>query len=62
MPKVEPTDAVATLARHTTCTSEGEKEDNPRWYRQAEGLLRKHAKDLSAIRYEKQKHKTRFTS
>ena len=43
-------------------TSEGEKEDNPRWYRQAEGLLRKHSKDLSrkkkgSNRRKKQQHK-----
>ena len=64
MPKVEPTDAVAVDVgtTHYLTTSEGEKEDNPRWYRQAEGLLRKHAKDLSrkkrgSHRYEKQKHK-----
>ncbi|MDE0399329.1 MAG: transposase, partial [Candidatus Poribacteria bacterium] len=43
-------------------TSEGEKEDNPRWYRQAEGLLRKHSKDLSrkkkgSHRRKKQQHK-----
>ena len=48
-PKVEPTDAIAIDVGTTDylTTSEGEKEDNPRWYRQAEGLLRKHAKDLS---------------
>ena len=47
--KVEPTDAIAidVGTTHYLTTSEGEKEDNPRWYRQAEGLLRKHAKDLS---------------
>ena len=48
-PKVEPTDAIAvdmgTL--HYLTTSEGEREDNPRWYRQAEGLLRKHSKTQS---------------
>ena len=48
-PKVEPTDAVAVDVgtTHYLTTSEGEKEENPRWYRQAEGLLRKHSKDLS---------------
>ncbi len=48
-PKVEPTAAVAVDVgtTHYLTTSEGEKEDNPRWYRQAEGLLRKHSKDLS---------------
>ena len=48
-PKVEPTDAIAVDmgTTHYLTTSEGEKEGNPRWYRQAEGLLRKHSKDLS---------------
>ncbi len=63
-PKAEPADAVAvdmgTL--HYLTTSEGEKESNPRWYRQAEGLLRKHSKDLSrkkkgSHRWQKQQHK-----
>ena len=47
--KVEPTDAIAidVGTTHYLTTSEGEKEDNPRWYRKAEGLLRKHAKDFS---------------
>ena len=47
--KVGPTDAIGVDVgtAHYLTTSEGEKEDNPRWYRQAEGLLRKHAKDLS---------------
>ena len=48
-PKVEPTDAIAvdmgTL--HYLTTSEGEKEDNPRWYRHAEGLLRKHNQTMA---------------
>ena len=41
-PKVEPTDAIAVDVgtTHYLTTSEGDKEDNPRWYRQAEGLLR----------------------
>ncbi|MDE0019326.1 MAG: RNA-guided endonuclease TnpB family protein [Candidatus Poribacteria bacterium] len=63
-PKVEPTDAVAVDVgtTHYLTTSEGEKEDNPRWYRQAEGLLRKHSKDLSrkqkgSHRRKKQQHK-----
>ena len=48
-PKVEPTDAIAVDVgtTHYLTTSEGEKEGNPRYYRQAEGLLRKHSKDLS---------------
>ena len=48
-PKVEPIAAVAVDVgtTHYLTTSEGEKEDNPRWYRQAEGLTRKHSKDLS---------------
>ncbi|RKU21959.1 transposase [Candidatus Poribacteria bacterium] len=64
MPKVEPTDAVAVDVgtTHYLTTSEGEKEENPRWYRQAEGLLRKHSKDLSrkkkgSNRRKKQQHK-----
>jgi len=63
-PKVEPTDAVAidVGTTHYLTTSEGEKEENPRWYRQAEGLLRKHSKDLSrkkkgSQRWQKQHHK-----
>ena len=63
-PKVEPTDAIAVDmgTTHYLTTSEGEKEDNPRWYREAEGLLRKHAKDLSrkkkgSSRSKKQQHK-----
>ena len=63
-PKVEPTDAIAVDVgtTHYLTTSEGEKEDNPRWYRQAEGLLRKHSKDLSrkklgSNRRKKQQHK-----
>ena len=48
-PKVEATEAIAVDmgTTHYLTTSEGEKEDNPRWYRQAEGLTRKHSKDLS---------------
>ena len=47
--KVEPTDAIAVDmgTTHYLTTCEGEKIDNPRWYRQSEGLLRKHSKDLS---------------
>ena len=63
-PKVEPTDAIAVDVgtTHYLTTSEGEKENNPRWYRQAEGLLRKHSKDLSrkklgSNRRKKQQHK-----
>ena len=63
-PKVEPADAVAVDVgtTHYLTTSEGEKEDNPRWYRQAEGLLRKHSKDFSrkkkgSHRWKKQQHK-----
>ncbi|MDE0018623.1 MAG: transposase [Candidatus Poribacteria bacterium] len=63
-PKVEPTQAIAVDmgTTHYLTTSEGEKEDNPRWYRQAEGLTRKHSKDLSrkklgSHRRKKQQHK-----
>ncbi len=63
-PKIEPTDAIAidVGTTHYLTTSEGEKEDNPRYYRQAEGLLRKHSKDLSrkkkgSHRWQKQQHK-----
>ena len=63
-PKVEPTAAVAVDVgtTHYLTTSEGETEDNPRWYRQAEGLTRKHSKDLSrkkkgSHRRKKQQHK-----
>ena len=63
-PKVEPTDAIAVDmgTTHYLTTSEGEKEDNPRWYRQVEGLTRKHSKDLSrkklgSNRRKKQQHK-----
>ena len=63
-PKVEPTDAIAidVGTTHYLTTSEGEKVDNPRWYRQTEALTRKHAKDLSrkkkgSNRRKKQQHK-----
>ena len=63
-PKVEPTDAIAVDVgtTHYLTTSAGEKEDNPRWYRQAEGVLRKHSKDFSrkkkgSQRWQKQQHK-----
>ena len=63
-PKVRPTTALAVDmgTTHYLTTSEGEKEDNPRWYRQAEGLLRKHSRDLSrkekgSNRRKKQQHK-----
>ena len=62
-PKVEPTDAIAIDVGTTDylTTSEGEKEENPRYYRQAEGLLRKHSKDFSrkkkgSHRWQKQQH------
>ena len=47
--KVEPTDAIAVDmgTAHYLTTSEGEKVENPRWYRKAEGLLRKHQKTQS---------------
>ena len=47
--KVEPTAAIAVDmgTAHYLTTSEGEKVDNPRWYRKAEGLLRKHQKTQS---------------
>ena len=63
-PKVEPTDAIGVDVgtTHYLTTSEGEKEENPRWYRQAEGLLRKHSKALSrkkkgSHRWQKQQQK-----
>ena len=63
-PKVESTAATAVDVgtTHYLTTSEGETEDNPRWYRQAEDLLRKHSKDLSrkklgSNRRKKQQHK-----
>ena len=48
-PKVEPTAAIAVDVgtTHYLTTSEGEKEENPRWYRQAEGLLRKHNQTMA---------------
>ena len=48
-PKVEPTDAIAVDmgTMHYLTTSDGEKVDNPRWYRKAEGLLHKHSKTQS---------------
>ncbi|MDE0397130.1 MAG: transposase [Candidatus Poribacteria bacterium] len=48
-PKVEPTHAIAVDmgTTHYLTTSEGEKEDNPRWYRQAEGLLHKHNQTMA---------------
>ena len=62
--KVEPTDAIGVDmgTTHYLTTSEGETIGNPRWYRKAEGLLRKHAKDLSrkkrgSNRYKKQQDK-----
>ena len=48
-PKVEPTDAIAVDVgtTHYLTTSEGKKENNPRWYRQAEGLLHKHNQTMA---------------
>ena len=48
-PKVEATEAIAVDmgTTHYLTTSEGEKEDNPRWYRQAEGLLHKHNQTMA---------------
>ena len=48
-PKVEPTDAIAVDmgTTHYLTTSEGEKVDNPRWYRKAEGLLHKHNQTMA---------------
>ena len=48
-PKVEPTHAIAVDmgTTHYLTTSEGEKEDNPRWYRRAEGLLHKHNQTMA---------------
>ena len=63
-PKAEPTDAIAVDVgtTHYLTTSAGEKIDNPRWYRQAEGVLKKHSKDFSrkkkgSHRWQKQQHK-----
>ncbi|RKU05464.1 transposase, partial [Candidatus Poribacteria bacterium] len=54
--------AVDVGITHYLTTSEGEKENNPRWYRQTEALTRKHSKDLSrkqlgSNRRKKQQHK-----
>ena len=48
-PKVKPTAAIAVDVGTTyyLTTSEGKKENNPRWYRQAEGLLRKHNQTMA---------------
>ena len=48
-PKIEPTAAIAVDVgtTHYLTTSEGEKEDNPKWYRQAEGLLHKHNQTMA---------------
>ncbi|MDE0424008.1 MAG: RNA-guided endonuclease TnpB family protein [Candidatus Poribacteria bacterium] len=48
-PKIEPAAAIAVDmgTTHYLTTSEGEKEDNPRWYRNAEGLLHKHNQTLA---------------
>ena len=49
VPKVSPDTAVGidVGTKHFLTTSEGESVDNPRFYRQAEGLLRKHSKTTS---------------
>ncbi|MCY3742282.1 MAG: transposase [Candidatus Poribacteria bacterium] len=48
-PKVEPTAVIAVDmgTTHYLTTSEGEKADNPRWYRQGEGLLHKHNQTMA---------------
>ena len=48
-PKVEPTAAIAVDVgtTHYLTTSEGETEENPRGYRQAEGLLHKHNQTMA---------------
>ena len=48
-PKVESTAAIAVDVgtTHYLTTSEGEKEENPRWYRTAEGLLHKHNQTMA---------------
>ena len=48
-PKVGPTDAIAVDVgtTHYLTTSEGQTEDNPRWYRKAEGLLHKHNQTMA---------------
>ena len=48
-PKVEPTDVIAVDmgTTHYLTTSDGEKVDNPRWYRKAEGLLHKHNQTMA---------------
>ena len=39
--------AVDVGTTHYLTTSEGGKEDNPRWYRKAEGLLHKHNQTMA---------------
>ena len=48
-PKVDPTAAIAVDVgtTHYLTTSEGERVENPRWYRQSEGLLHKHNQTLA---------------
>ena len=48
-PKVEPTAAIAVDVgtTHYLTTSVGEKVDNPRWYRQREGVLHKHNQTMA---------------
>ena len=52
VPKVEPNTAVGidVGTKHFLATSDGQFIPNPRFYRTAEGLLRKHAKNLSRKR------------
>ena len=47
--KVEPTDAIAVDVgtAHYLTISAGKKEDNPRWYRRAEGVLHKHNQTMA---------------
>ena len=49
VPKVSPDTAVGidVGTKHFLTTSDGESVDNPRFYREAEGLLRKHGKTMS---------------
>lgn len=64
VPKVNQTQfiGVDVGTTHYLTTSEGEKVNNPRWYRKSAGLLRKHSKDLSrkklgSHRWQKQQHR-----
>ena len=66
-PKVEPMLLQLTLALlYYLTTSEGGKEDNPRWYRKAEGLLHKHNQTMArrkkgSNRWQKSVHCRRLT-